>query len=219
VIADEEMDDFLRDSAATIDQASEAVTCRRYAEFMEACQARTERQVLNQQADMNTYAEARDKDLADYERAERAQAIGDLHMAAEWYRKAAGNEFADSALKLAKILELIAERHVATPGHRAASGELFHVVEEASYSYIAAYMVGDIETDELGTRLDQLINYLDPTRASSRPVLIIAASTDEPETNEPRPRPESLSLASVDDELRPRQGTHLEQAGDQPSTR
>jgi len=87
------------------------------------------------------------------------------------------------------------------------------------YRELAAYMVGAIETDELGTCLDRLINYLDPTRASSRPVLIIAARTDEPETNEPRPRPESLSLASADDELRPRQGTHLEQAPDQPSTR
>lgn len=221
--ADKEMSAFLRRSADNIEQAPDAVTRRRYAQFMEACKARTEREVLNQQTDMDGYADARDKDLADYERAERAYANGDLHLAAEWYRKAAENDFADSALKLAEVLERILGRHFTTPERRAASGELFHIVEEASLSYLRAYMVGDIETDEWKGS-DRLISYLDPATASTRPVLTIAVSTDpcgdEHEPSRPRPHSESLSLpTSPDEEPRPQQGIPLDPAPDQPSSR
>lgn len=201
---DEEMSGFLRESAVTIDQASDDVTRRRYAKFLEACKARTEREVLNQQTDMDGYADARDKDLADYERAERAYAGGDLHAAAEWYRKAAENDFADSALRLANVLERIAEKHLAAPVRRAVSDELSRVVEEASRWNIAAYTVGDIGTDEVVKRLERLMKYLDPTR----PVLTIAPSTDsgagEHEPSRPRPRLESLSFTTTTDEgIRP----------------
>lgn len=196
---DAKMDRILRDSAATIDQVSDVEMHHRYTRFMEACSARTEREVLNQQADMDGYADARDKDLADYEHAERAYTSGDLHTAAEWYRKAAENDFADSALRLAKVLESIVEQHLARPGCRAGSGELFRVVEDASHSYITAYMLGDIKQEELVRRLDRLINYLSPAVAT-RPGLTIAVDTDPCEDKqgmrEPRPQGKFLSPAS-----------------------
>jgi hypothetical protein len=215
---EKELDDFLRLTAVSIDQEPEAEARSRYAQFMEACKARTERQVLDQQADMDAYAEARDKDLADYERAERAEASGELHMAAEWYRKAADNDFADSALRLAAVLERIAERHLTTPISRAAASELHLAIEEASKSYIAALMAGDISFDEWEIRHERLLNCLAPSGASCRPVLTIA-STDEPKTNDPNSRPESLSLASADDEPSPQQTRRLDSVPDQQSRR
>jgi hypothetical protein len=199
---EKEMADFLRASAANIDQAPEADTRRRYTQFMEACQARTQRQALNKQTDMDAYAEARDKDLADYKRAERAEACGDLYTAAEWYRKAADNDLADAALRLAEVLACIAERDSSMPGSRAAASELRRVVEEASQWYITALMAGDIELDEWEIRHERLLSCLDPSKPSSRPVLTVAASTEEPQRNGPRPYPELLSLASADDEHR-----------------
>lgn len=220
---EEDMACILRQSAATIEQQSETVTRRRYAQFIETCKARTKRQVLNQQAEMDTYAEAWDKDVADYERAVGAEESGDLHTAAEWYRKAAGNDFADSARKLAEVLEGIARRHLTKPGGRAAACELQLVVEEASKAYIAAFMAGDIDEDELGPRLDQLLNYLHPARASNRPVLTIAASAEpdgeEPEPSEPGPRPESLPAAPAGEASSSGQARHLNPSHDQSSAR
>jgi hypothetical protein len=196
----QELAGFMRTTAVGIDREPEAETRARYSRFLVACIARTEREVLDHQADMDAYAEARDKDLADYERAQRAEASGELHTAAEWYRKAAGNDFADSALRLAEVLERIAERHLSTPGGRAAASELHLIIEEASKSYIAALMVGDISFDEWEIRHERLLSYLNPAGVPTRPVLTIAVSADEPAANDPKSRAESASIATADGE-------------------
>jgi len=216
---EKELADFLRFTAVGIDQVPDAEAGSRYAQFVKACKARTERQVLDQQADMDAYAEAHDKDLADYERAERAEASGELHTAAEWYRKAADNDFADSALRLADVLERIAARHLTIPSSRAAAGELHLAIEEASKSYIAALVAGDISLDEWEIHNERLINYLDPSRASTRPVLTIAASVDEPKTHGSKSRPESLYFISGDDKPSPHKTERIDTGPDQQSKR
>jgi hypothetical protein len=193
---EEEMADFMRLTAADIDHQSDIKTQSRYEKFVQACEARSERQVLDQQADMDAYSEAREKDLADYERAKRAEASGELHTAAEWYRKAADNDFADSALRLAEVLERIAKRHLAMPSSRAAASELYLSIEEASKSYIAALVAGDISFDEWEIRHEQLLNHLYPSRVPNRPTV---ASAEKPRKNSPKSQAKSLSLVSVDD--------------------
>jgi hypothetical protein len=186
---EKEMADFLYFTATDIDQEAETEVRSRYDQFVQACGARTERQVLEQQADMDAYAEAWDNDRADYERAERAQARGELHTAAEWYRKPADNDFADSALKLAEVLERIAVLHLMTmPSNRAAASELYLVIEEASKRYIEALMAGDISFDEWEIRHERLLNYLDPSRVADDPMPTAAASAQKPWANGPRPK-------------------------------
>jgi hypothetical protein len=197
---EKEMADFLYFTATDIDQEPETEVRSRYDQFVQACRTRTERQVLEQQADMDAYAEAWDNDLADYERAERAQARGELHTAAEWYRKPADNDFADSALKLADVLERIAALHLMTmPSNRPAASELYFVIEEASKRYIEALMAGDISFDEWEIRHERLLNYLDPSRVANDPTPTTAASAQKPWANGPRPRTKPRPLASGND--------------------
>lgn len=121
---------------------------------------------------MDSYADARDEDLADYERAE---AGGDLHTAAEWYRKAAENDFADAALRLATVLGTIAEQYLNRPGRRRAAPDELSFVSEASHWYIAAYMAGDINSDDFVGSLERLIIRRDTARGSASPPPLLPA--------------------------------------------
>jgi hypothetical protein len=176
-------DDELRRAAASIDEAPDAVIQRRLARFKETCDARSDREVLRQQADMDVYLEAHDKDLADYERAERAYVNGDMALAAEWYRKAADNDFADSALRLAMVLDALAEKYLTMPGRTTTGPDEDNLVIEASHWYLTAYMAGDIERDDAVELIERLITRHDPTTASTRPVLVVATSAADSDSD------------------------------------
>jgi hypothetical protein len=186
--------DDLRAAAASIDQAPDAETRRRLAQFKETCRARSDREALRDQMDMDSCVDALDKDLADYQSAEAALASGDLITAAEWFRKAAENDFSDAALRLAMVYEEIAGKHLARPGRATPGPDELHFVVEASTWYVAAYAAGDIESDEAGERVEQLLTRHDPAGISARPRLeLVPAGADANDGTAGQPGPRSPS--------------------------
>jgi hypothetical protein len=163
-------EDDLRAAADTIDEASDAELQRKLDKLKEAITARSQREVLRQQAELDSL----ELDQAAYQLASQAAEDGDLANAAHWYRVAAINDFADSQLKLAGILGALADKYLVRPESRVTTREEMDLVSEAARWYAAAYAAGDLEAAKF---LDELIARHDPTRPRARPTLV-AASDD-----------------------------------------
>jgi hypothetical protein len=165
-------EDDLRAAAETIDQTSDAAVQRKLNQLKEARKARTSLEVLRQQAELDSL----ELDQAAYQLASQSADDGDLPSAAHWYRVAAINDFGDSPLKLAKVLDSLAATYLTKPESRMATREEMDLVSEAARWYAAAYAAGDIEAAEL---LDNLVARHDPTRPRARPNLVaVKAETD-----------------------------------------
>jgi hypothetical protein len=152
----------LRAAADTIDEASDAELQHKLDKLKEALNARTQREVLRQQAELDSL----ELDQAAYQLASQAAKDGDLANAAHWYRVAAKNDFADSPLKLAEVLGALADKYLARQESRMTVREEMELVSEAARWYAAAYAAGDIEAAEF---LEELMARHDPTRLRARP--------------------------------------------------
>ena len=86
---------------------------------------------------------------------------GDLEGAARWYRMAAASDFADAALRLGCVLDMLASQRTATggPGYSRSEREALVLVSEAARWYAEAFAAGHSEAAE---RLDGMISRHDP---------------------------------------------------------
>jgi len=100
-----------------------------------------------------------DLDWAAYQLASRYHDAGDLTAAARWYKMAAANDFADAALRLGAVLEVLAERCATVtgtaPGRYSSEREELALVSDAARWYAEAYAAGH---PEAAGRLDGMIS-------------------------------------------------------------
>lgn len=144
----------LRAAAATVGQMREAELQDRFRQLQRARAARTPREVLRQQAELDSL----ELDEAAYQLASQATTEGNLAEAVRWYRIAAVNDFADAPLRLATVLDALSAR----PDMREERG----LVTEAATWYLAAFLAGDLEGRD---PLDGLIARLDEPADASAP--------------------------------------------------
>jgi hypothetical protein len=169
-------EDDLRAAADTIDEASDAELRHKLGKLKETRNARTRREVLRQQAELDSL----EFDEAAYQLASQSAEDNDLRNAAHWYRVAAMNDFADSPLKLARVLDALADKYLARPENRVTNREELDLVSEAARWYAAAYAAGDIEAENY---LDLLIARHDPTRPRPRATLSAPPDDTDPATD------------------------------------
>ncbi len=165
-------EDALRAAASTIDTTSPAELHRRFSALERARRSRTQVDALRQQAELDSL----ELDRPAYDAASQAAAEGDLPKAVRWYRVAAVNDFADAPLRLAMVLDSLAERYLSQPGGRTATREEMDIVAEAICWYATAYAAGDIEA---GDRIEDLVARHDFTEARTAPVLAAVSSETE----------------------------------------
>jgi tetratricopeptide (TPR) repeat protein len=151
-------EDALRAAASTIGQMSEADIRSKFAQLQAARTARTDREILRQQAE----ADSVELDEAAYEAAVRHEEAGDLESAVRWYRAAAVNDFPGASLRLAMALDVLAAEHYAKA--ETALGEALS--EESRDSAAKAFAAGEVGASEF---IDELDARLDPARAAAPP--------------------------------------------------
>ena len=93
---------------------------------------------------------------------------GDLEAAARWYRMAAASDFADAALRLGCVLDMLASQHTAAggPGYSRSEREALVLVSEAARWYAEAFAAGH---PEAAGRLDGMISRHDPEHPATGP--------------------------------------------------
>lgn len=154
----------LHAAADAIDQMSSTELQRALRQVKERRNARTPMEVLHQQTEL----ESLEQDQAPYQLAIEAEAKGDLALAAHWYTTAAINDFGDASLRLAKILDALAEKHLHERDGDLATREELDLVSEACRWYSDALAAGEPEADEL---LEKLIDrHLGRSRKRTTPV-------------------------------------------------
>jgi hypothetical protein len=151
-------EDALRAAARTIGQMPEADIRSKFAQLQAARKARTEREILRQQAE----ADSVELDEAAYEAAARHEEAGDLESAVRWYRAAAANDFPGASLRLAMVLDALAAEHYAKA--ETAVGEALS--EESRVSAAKAFAAGEVGASEF---IEELDARLDPARAAASP--------------------------------------------------
>lgn len=146
--------DVLSAAARTIGQMPEEAVQSKFAHLRQMSKARTEREIIRQQAETDSL----EGDEAAYQ-AGLMHEKSDLKQAARWYRAAAVNDFPGAALKLAKVLTALAAEHYGRGETHA--GEA--LIEEASDWCVKAcaageFVEGEAEAfdlmEELNARLD-----------------------------------------------------------------
>ncbi|HET7015985.1 MAG TPA: hypothetical protein VFI65_18830 [Streptosporangiaceae bacterium] len=152
----------LHAARATIDQMPEIDLRFRFIVLAEARNSRTELDVVRQQSDTDSLA----FNEAAYRLAGLAHDDGDLLGAARLYRLAAQDDFADSSLRLATVLDSLAAQHQS--GSRASSQQRkceneVKLVCDAAHWYLLAYADGNMEAADL---LDNLLVRLDRRMAA-----------------------------------------------------
>ncbi len=140
----------LRAAADAINRMSSTDLERALKQLKERRNARTQMEVLQQQTELASL----ELERAAYQLASEAEAKGDLSSAARWYSAAALNDFADATLRLAKILDALAEKHLHARQGNVMTREERDLVSEACRWYSDAVAAGEVEADEL---LDKLI--------------------------------------------------------------
>jgi TPR repeat protein len=98
----------LRAAAETVGQMPRAELQRNLARLKEAQKARSQHEVLRQQAELDSL----ELDQSAYDVATQADKHGDVQTAAQWYRVAAMNDFADAQFKLAEVLHALADKYL-----------------------------------------------------------------------------------------------------------
>lgn len=140
---------YLRAAARAIDQMPGTDLQLSFTELTARRNARTQMEILQQQAELASL----DLDEAAYELASEAEAQGDLPRAAHWYSAAALNDFADASLKLAKVLDALAEGQLDARNGGPATREELDLFSEACTWYGNAIAAGETEADELLEKL------------------------------------------------------------------
>lgn len=135
----------LRVAGGAIDRMSGAELQRALSQLKVRRNARTQMEVLHQQTELASL----DLDEAAYQLASEAEAQGDLARAAHWYSAAALNDFSDASLKLATILDALAEKHLHARDGNPATREELDLVTEACRWYSDALAAGETKADEL----------------------------------------------------------------------
>jgi TPR repeat protein len=94
--------------------------------------------------------ESIDLDWAAYQLGCKYDDEGNLDAAARWYRMAAANDFADAALRLGCVLDMLASQRTAGagPGYGGSEREALVLVSEAARWYAEAYAAGHPEAAE-----------------------------------------------------------------------
>lgn len=144
---------MLRAAAESIDEASVAELEFRFMLLMEARASRTRIEVIRQQDELRSGQ----LDQAAYDFACQAEGDGDLPAAVCNFRLAAMNDFADASLRLATLLDSMAEKYLSRPAGERAEREEIDLETDAALWYLKAYAAGDIGTDDAGGRLDWLV--------------------------------------------------------------
>lgn len=151
----------LRAAAAAIDQMSGPERQQALRQLKERRNTRTQMEMLRQQTELASL----DLDQAAYQLASEAEAKGDLARAAHWYTAAALNDFSDASLKLAMILDALAEKHLDARDGNPATREELDLVSEACRWYSDALAAGETKAYEL---LEKLIDrHLGKSRRSA----------------------------------------------------
>ena len=150
-------EDDLYAAAETIDEASDIDLSRRFSAMRAARKARTWRDICRLQAEIDSFT----LNEAAYQLGRQACHAGDLDSAARWYQHAALDDFADSQLMLAKVLDSLTRQcleglEFSTPQRRSQEG--LHLISKAVRWYTSAYASGELETAEL---IDNLIQCYD----------------------------------------------------------
>ena len=140
----------LRAAAGAINRMPGTDLERALRQVKERRNARSQMEVLQQQTELASL----ELEQAAYQLASEAEAKGDLLCAARWYTAAALNDFADASLKLAKILDALAGRHLHAREGNVATREERDLLSEACRWYSDAIAAGETEAEEL---LDRLI--------------------------------------------------------------
>jgi TPR repeat protein len=135
----------LRAAASAIDRMSSAELQQVRRKLKEKRNARTQMEVLQAQNELASL----ELDHAAYQLASEAESKGDLARAARWYTAAALNDFSDASLRLARILDALAEKHLRTQGGDPATREELNLVTEACRWYSDAILAGETEAYEL----------------------------------------------------------------------
>jgi hypothetical protein len=138
----------LRAAASAIDRMSNTELQQALRQLKQRRNARTQMEVLQQ-----TELASLELEQAAYQLASEAEARGDMSGAARWYTTAAINDFGDASLRLAKILDAMAEKHLHAQDSNLTTREEQDLVTEACRWYSAAVAAGEPEADELLEKL------------------------------------------------------------------
>lgn len=181
----------LHEAAEAIGQMSSTDIQQALRNLKEKRNARSQMEMLRQQDELASL----ELDEAAYQLASEAEAKGDLPRAAQWYTAAALNDFGDASLRLAKVLDALAEKHLRARGANPATREELDLVSEACRWYSDALVAGEAEAQEL---LEKLIDrHLGKSRTSSV----------RPQAAERDPRLDSATGPSVASQSSPDQMT------------
>jgi hypothetical protein len=153
------IDDKLAAAAASITSMPGTEIGHQLQELQAAYRQRDSLTCARHQAELDSL----DLDWAAYQLASQHDGAGDLAAAARWYKMAAANDFADAALRLGYVLEMLAAQRAASTGsrHHAAEREELTLVTEAARWYAEAYAAGH---PEAAARLDDLVSRQDTRR-------------------------------------------------------
>jgi hypothetical protein len=154
----------LTTAAATLGSMPDAEISQRLHHLETTHRRRSPLERARRQAELDSL----DLDWAAYQLASQHDHSGGLPAAARWYRMAAGNDFADAALRLGIVLEMLATQRAAVtgPGYYTAQREELALVSDAARWYAEAYGAGHPEAAE---RLDEMISNHDTRRPRPAP--------------------------------------------------
>ncbi|HEU5417371.1 MAG TPA: hypothetical protein VFV41_06735 [Streptosporangiaceae bacterium] len=138
----------LRAAADDIDQMSGTEVQQALRRLKQRRNARSQLEVLQQ-----TELASLDLEQAAYQLASEAEAQGDLQRAARWYSAAAINDFTDASLRLARVLDAMAEKLLHDQGGTRMAREDV-LVAEACHWYAEALAAGETDAEDY---LDSLV--------------------------------------------------------------
>jgi TPR repeat protein len=181
------VEDALRQAHHSIGRMPDDAIRRKLASIQSAREARGHREVLRQQQELD----ALELGEAAYQNGTRSHEEGDLRQAARWYRAAALSDYADASLKLAVVLDAMAEECAAKHGNQTA--EELTLTAESLQWYATAFGAGEPDAADL---LDALITRLapfrhNPLRSAAQEPIIPELSDRKPEAPRPRTSPRS----------------------------
>ena len=107
VVNEAQVDEALAVAARTIGEMPEADIRARFARLQAARRARSEDEIIRQQAEFDSI----ELDEGAYQAGVKHEESGDLQSAARWYRAAAVNDFPGASLRLAGVLRDLAAEH------------------------------------------------------------------------------------------------------------
>jgi TPR repeat protein len=179
-------EDALRAAARTIGQMPEADIQRKFTQLQEARKARSQREFLRQQAEIDSL----ELDEAACQAGLKSEEDGDLKAAARWYHAAAVNDFPEASLRLAMILGAMAAEYRT----EAESQPTKALIVEALEWYAKAFAAGEIEDDEL---IDELIVRLDSGRLRTQPAASAPANAGEAPADSSEPAEDQCALGGL----------------------